>query len=744
MTPRWADPRYPHLAFIPVEPRFDRPPLDILRCVGTEFPVICTGYKWVVEPKLVELWRNLENNLRLIGDTLHKPPAPFSSLFEETFPLPSSFGYGRQHKSRRGAQISARISRDAFLPLIAWCSYNLAFHNYVVKDTNGVLAWEFILLRQGILPASVHELATSEIVDFSPEYRRVGVFVDQTCVHKVTIRSIYRLPINVPVWIAWGSNPQEGHMPEFKNVCPLSHEIVEAQTAASQSISNEWQSNEDDGWHTLNQPLAPSWPSAPSTSTLVWHTVSSTSSPPLPSANSNNQAIPDPVTRQIPGESWQEYFTRMESRYARRIRQESDRVMQARLSREAAQDSHPYPGQRSGPTSFHWRHDETGVWVREHISRGLARTIWANYSNSQRIYNSVDDEWDICTEFDPQGAGPEVLDSLSDDEVNMPQSDAGDPSPPSPYPPRSPPPPIPDAWQHDTSSEIPPATPLPLYGTLLDTLYSRYGFLSPCASTDVPSDFQMTLNKAKFIFGDNVTTDPTLMSPYIVQFAHCMTSNSDIPEHLWDLAQDSESPFTDNVNPRFQLIQHVLNDEVYFFMEERQYGDSARMWQLVLKDPVTVLECFRRDDASILQLTAFLLWTGHPFSTKLHRNQISLPPNYYPKPPVTLGWRPQSLKPVATEYILYENLRNHFLQLPKGRAALLKGGIIWRLALEALGARSEDIVIEGPSAQLNYEQFLSGESGQWFDDTLSQVEMDLICGVYRIATSKFFVLLYIK
>ena len=99
MTPRWSDDRYPYLAFVPVQPRFDQPPFDILRCVGSHFPVAQAGPKWVVEPKLVQLWQKLENNLRLIGDILHTPPAPYSSLFEETFPLPSSFGFERKHNS---------------------------------------------------------------------------------------------------------------------------------------------------------------------------------------------------------------------------------------------------------------------------------------------------------------------------------------------------------------------------------------------------------------------------------------------------------------------------------------------------------------------------------------------------------------------------------------------------------------------------------------------------------------------
>ena len=41
-----------------------------------------------------------------------------------------------------------------------------------------------------------------------------------------------------------------------------------------------------------------------------------------------------------------------------------------------------------------------GVWTRTHITCGQVECIWGNYSSTQKIYNSIDNCWDLCYEFD--------------------------------------------------------------------------------------------------------------------------------------------------------------------------------------------------------------------------------------------------------------------------------------------------------------------------------------------------------
>jgi hypothetical protein len=78
----------------------------------------------------------------------------------------------------------------------------------------------------------------------------------------------------------------------------------------------------------------------------------------------------------------------------------------------------------------------------------------------------------------------------------------------------------------------------------------------------------------------------------------------------------------------------------------------------------------------------------------------------------------------------YEARREQFFKKRHGRAALLAGGIIRRLALEELGIEP---ALSGPTDSPYYSYIITTDSGQTFvDDALSVAEMDLICGVYYV------------
>ncbi|KAF8185393.1 hypothetical protein BJ912DRAFT_852706 [Pholiota molesta] len=77
------------------------------------------------------------------------------------------------------------------------------------------------------------------------------------------------------------------------------------------------------------------------------------------------------------------------------------------------------------------------------------------------------------------------------------------------------------------------------------------------------------------------------------------------------------------------------------------------------------------------------------------------------------------------------------LSQPQGRAALLKGGIIWRIAKQFL---SSDGVLDGPSVEVTSHRVgYSHASGtpkvQYCDDDLTENEIGIICGTYSLYTS---------
>jgi hypothetical protein len=66
----------------------------------------------------------------------------------------------------------------------------------------------------------------------------------------------------------------------------------------------------------------------------------------------------------------------------------------------------------------------------------------------------------------------------------------------------------------------------------------------------------------------------------------------------------------------------------------------------------------------------------------------------------------------------------------------MKGGIVWRLAMQSL---HQDDVIAGPSESVYQSGICFVEEGSgkhWWDDDLTEDEMNLICGVYKVFTGK--------
>jgi hypothetical protein len=203
---------------------------------------------------------------------------------------------------------------------------------------------------------------------------------------------------------------------------------------------------------------------------------------------------PERHSGQKRGETWQEFFARREENNARRIARENEVETQRRQNREREAEGHLPPG-RHGPVVFQW-HDVDGFRIRTRVFRGCVETMWDGYAKSQRKFDSCRNEWDVCTEFDPDARpdpdpNPDPDDDTSDyyGDANDHENDGG-----LAYLPRSETPPGPPPYSH--SHTTPPSTVPPNYWSedliqvydeeplhtslelpaLSDMLYYRYGF----------------------------------------------------------------------------------------------------------------------------------------------------------------------------------------------------------------------------------------------------------------------------
>ncbi|KAL0947276.1 hypothetical protein HGRIS_013397 [Hohenbuehelia grisea] len=123
-----------------------------------------------------------------------------------------------------------------------------------------------------------------------------------------------------------------------------------------------------------------------------------------------------------------------------------------------------------------------------------------------------------------------------------------------------------------------------------------------------------------------------------------------------------------------------------------------------------------------------LALNGVPFRTLSTRHISSIVAPFRWK---TLGYRPYGYKPDALAYEIYEMKRDEFLRTPRGRAVLMKGGILWRLARDVVNIES---VLDGPTEWA--KDLTSRRSGPSVsvDDELSEQELEFICGTYRVHT----------
>ncbi|KAI1783062.1 hypothetical protein LXA43DRAFT_904339 [Ganoderma leucocontextum] len=131
----------------------------------------------------------------------------------------------------------------------------------------------------------------------------------------------------------------------------------------------------------------------------------------------------------------------------------------------------------------------------------------------------------------------------------------------------------------------------------------------------------------------------------------------------------------------------------------------------------------------------FLVDRGIPFRTIFEPERRHVP-TLLPPVQTVLGWRLPSFEPTAWDYREYECRVHALLSQPKGRAALLRGGIVWRLAVEVLGGNWRELAKMGPSSDVySYGQpFVPHRGDPYYDDALSSDELDVVCGVYKVYT----------
>ncbi|KAF8172857.1 hypothetical protein K438DRAFT_1772548 [Mycena galopus ATCC 62051] len=118
-------------------------------------------------------------------------------------------------------------------------------------------------------------------------------------------------------------------------------------------------------------------------------------------------------SNQKPGESMEAFFERRSKADAQALACETDRQRQSRLAKEKNSQRKACP---SKARVYVWE-KINGHWIRRPAGQEK-EDLWDEHSSSQRRYNSFCDEWDLCVKW-----GPEDLPNLEEDKELL--EDAG-------------------------------------------------------------------------------------------------------------------------------------------------------------------------------------------------------------------------------------------------------------------------------------------------------------------------------
>jgi hypothetical protein len=441
-----------------------------------------------------------------------------------------------------------------------------------------------------------------------------------------------------------------------------------------------------------------------------------------------------PGSRQMPDEDWRSYFERRKMKQSELEMVESFSQKQKRLAREAHSRTGEAPGKK-GALVFYWVKHDSGFRFRRQVPRVDVAELWEEYAPTQRRYDGFTDEWDICTEFDSGAVGQEDKD---EDEDNMSETRFAA----SPFPLST------DhlnmsVWKevdHHYQLEIFSNPHAGTHDSALDVARYRYGLIIDCSVNRRPSSSLLDWDTAARALGCDSTgpVDPHLKHVISELVVNLLDVSKDVircpSKAIWDLDSNSDGYLFRRTNFNIVIRVEVIGTSTVYWLESRYLHPSRNApWRLLVEDPATAIECLRRGWGPHLGDIAYELYShGCAFKTCIVDDSHA---NLHRPAVIGLGYRLSGYVPLKRDYSTYESIRNNFLTTPRARVALLKGGIIWRLAKESV---SEVRVMSGPSSEVyRTGRRIETSAGAVWDDDLSEDELNLISGVYKVFTGNF-------
>lgn len=649
-----------------------------------------------MDPSLQRRWLRLETALILVYETTfsQRPNLPHP-IDMQKFRLPSQWGYTRYHESERAARIRILNSRNAFVPLLALCMYAVALaygRDVEHGEKRAARNWlQTLVVDQGVDPEWVTSLAESDF--FSTQTPRIGVIFDFSSYQWPHILEAY-VGFGAPVWVLLPSG-NFNNLPKLLR--PTSSEIPEIQQ------------------HSMSDRLSDTASSSASAQRHQQRQI------PQPQQQQQQLYLPqnpnEPPSRQRVGESVHQFIVRMKAQNERQALRESDIERSKRLDREREAATYRCPGAR-GAHVFEWV-DTNGISKRTYVQRSQVPTVWDTYADTQRWYDGFRNEWDLSTALDPNATPDDDYDFDSDDHFNWtfeielePQTGTGD---------------LPTISREEVEEAYPeetPSTSVVHFEEFESNLFLRYGFHYDGHAYTLPQ----VLIREDFVPRILVERDFRISNARIKTAIHHYVSylvsdnrSIPIPAPLYDMHEMHSTPLRTCHNQAFEV--RIVEAHAHYSLIARNGTPGI----IHFPHASSVTEALRLSGCSTIDdLAHHFVSRGSAFHLgplEAGINPFELPPG----PPSGLGFRPSRFVASSVDYQSYIARRNTLLSDPVVvRAALMKGGIIWRLTMDSIRD------LEG---SVDFTRYLDNglENIQ-----LTQRDLGVIVGLYLIWTGKLY------
>ncbi|PPQ66511.1 hypothetical protein CVT24_007060 [Panaeolus cyanescens] len=727
-SPKWWSLAWGWTAFIPIFPTFTGSTLSILRQDLLKKSTH-ERLRHQLSGSTIEALSNLEQDLYQAAHVLSLQLQ--ISVLKPSHPW--IFGYRRPQSSFSKLQRVAQESRD-------WFSIWVGLLSFLISETEeeqvrkrgfpaiAIMSWQASLKLAGFQTSWVDGLNRSLICDFDSGISRIGTLVD---LEEIKIgdpcKFVARLKkFHIPVWYHW-SPKYEGDV----HLSPLAPPPSHVQILLSATVPSPMPSTH---LSTLASPAS-----------RGQSLLSETAPPPIPPADTSATSVADSQESNIP--KWKLWLQKKEERNRRLMSLETEDQRAARLQRE-----------QNPPTSsakvFIWERDSAGQWNREIVGKKYRRDTLTDFTPAQKVYDSFANEWDCCTDLAP---GEEVtpIEEENDDveDVYDPWTDEGsDPVIAE----------TPSAAQkedsvsqsnlsdHDQFCAIQAdASPI-LSGSLdaaeeyiLRVLRQYYGYTPalPAAtpvksfSDKVEAHFLKFVGIPLKILDRELFQRPTVISA--VMFFERLVKGQPLLVDEFDLSRNHREAMI--YQARLAAVKIIKQDNGnLLYMLDFGPGRNTTSWRLTLLTAMhTLMVCRLPGCLDEKDIALYLVHRGIPFKTLQESTTLNRMPNVT-TPARLIPHRPEGYSFTKMDYQSYLEGLQDFLIHRRARAALLSGGYPWRLAMMSV---SPHIVLDGPTGWSTSREdmfVVRLDSTEYVDDAISELELDLLCGVNECFTGNGF------